>query len=169
MIDNGADPRQDLRGYREALGTFGTGVAVVTAVAEKQCLGMTINSFASVSLRPPLVLWSVGESSANYRQFCAAERFAIHILGADQRTVSDHFAQTGDNKFQDAAWEFDQHGVPRLLGCIARFECRRRFVYPGGDHHIIVGEVEYFEKSPGDPLLFVRGLYLSDGRDCGGQ
>jgi flavin reductase (DIM6/NTAB) family NADH-FMN oxidoreductase RutF len=163
MTNKLCDAREDVRGFRNALGSFGTGVAVVTATQGGQCLGMTINSFTSVSLQPPLVLWSVGKGAANYTQFLEAERFAIHILGAGQQSVSDRFSQSGGDKFVDVPWEYDQSGVPRLLGCLARFECRREVSYPGGDHQIIIGAVDWFESLAGSPLLFVQGRYLDIG------
>jgi flavin reductase (DIM6/NTAB) family NADH-FMN oxidoreductase RutF len=153
-------PAEHLREYRSALGTFGTGVAVVTAHMDANNFGMTINSFASVSLHPALVLWSVGHRAAHCRQFCAAERFAIHILGRDQRALSDRFAVSGGDKFAETSWSADQFGVPRIAGCLARFSCRTAVVHPGGDHEIIVGEVEAFEVASGEPLLFVRGEYV---------
>jgi flavin reductase (DIM6/NTAB) family NADH-FMN oxidoreductase RutF len=160
MSDRSKLPGDDLRGYRSALGSFATGVAVVTADVGGQLLGMTINSFASVSLQPPLVLWSIGDRASNFDSFCSAERYAIHILSAHQRHVSDRFAQSSGDKFSDAEWEYDENSVPRLPDCLARFQCRRFEVYPGGDHRIIVGEVEHFELSEGEPLMFVQGQYL---------
>jgi flavin reductase (DIM6/NTAB) family NADH-FMN oxidoreductase RutF len=153
-------PAADLRGYRRALSAFATGVAVVTARSASGPLGLTINSFASVSLQPPLILWSIGERSADPEAFCTAERFAIHVLGAGQRAECERFARSGSDRFADARWEPDADGVPRLAGCIARFQCRRHAVYPGGDHRIIVGEVLGFETATGAPLMFVLGQYL---------
>lgn len=154
-------PSTDLRGYRAALGNFGTGVAVVTAQVDGELLGMTINSFASVSLEPALVLWSIGDRASNYEAFCEAENFAIHILQADQRALSDRFAQSTGDKYADLDWHADDKGVPYLPGCLTRFLCRHFTVYPGGDHRIIVGEVEGFEGREGKPLMFVQGQYLA--------
>ncbi|MCB1845748.1 MAG: flavin reductase [Halioglobus sp.] len=153
-------PAEDLRGYRAALGAFATGVAVVTARVDEQLLGMTINSFTSVSLDPPLVLWSVGDRASNFDALCSAERFAIHILAADQRGVSDRFAQSSGDKYAGLDWQMDDAQVPCIAACLARFRCRRFEVYPGGDHRIILGEVESFSSTSGDPLMFVQGQYL---------
>ncbi len=152
-------PLEDLRGYRSSLGAFATGVAVVTAEVDGELLGMTVNSFASVSLDPPLVLWSIGDRASNFETFCRAERYAIHILASHQRTVSDRFAQSSGDKYAGQDWASDDQGVPRLPGCLARFQCRLFDVYPGGDHRIIVGEVTAFEAAEGEPLMFVQGQY----------
>ena len=165
MTDKLFNAREDVRDFRNALGSFGTGVAVVTATQGEECLGMTINSFASVSLQPPLILWSVGNGAASYAKFVGAQRFAIHILGAEQQAISDQFSQRCRDKFFDVDWEYDENGVPRILGCLARFECRREVTYPGGDHQIIIGAVERFDSLPGSPLLFVQGRYLDIGTD----
>ncbi len=153
-------PDQDLREYRSALGCFATGVAVVTAEHEGEMLGMTINSFSSVSLEPTLVLWSVGDRAAQFAAFCSAEYFAIHILAASQRRLSDRFAQSSAEKYDGIRWDYDGKRVPRIAGCLARFQCRRHNVMAGGDHKIILGEVESFEFSGGEPLMFVNGQYL---------
>ena len=160
VVETSVRPGEDLRGYRNALGSFGTGVAVVTGASEGRPFGMTINSFSSVSLQPALVLWSIDSRATHYHPFLAAERFAIHVLGADQKDVSDRFAATGGDKFTGVAWELDDSGVPRLLGCLARFQCLREAIHPGGDHEILLGRVELFETMPGAPLLFVQGRYL---------
>ncbi len=159
MTAQSTKPQEDLRGYRNALGAFATGVAVVTAQVGGELLGMTVNSFASVSLDPPLVLWSIGDRASNFESFCRAERYAIHILASHQRPLSDQFAQSSGDKYAGQEWAPDDHGVPRLPGCLARFQCRLFEVYPGGDHRIIVGEVTAFEALEGEPLMFVQGQY----------
>ncbi|MDO5604816.1 MAG: flavin reductase [Paracoccus sp. (in: a-proteobacteria)] len=150
------DPRQ----FRQALGAFTTGVTVVTACgADGTDVGLTANSFNSVSLEPPMVLWSLGKSSSNLHHFMAAEHFAVHILAADQQTVSDGFAKKGTDRF--AGLEFARgHGdVPLLEGCATRLECRTTHRYEGGDHIIFVGEVLSFDASDRRPLVFHSGKY----------
>lgn len=158
------DPAQDLRGYRNALGSFGTGVAVITAELEGELLGMTVNSFSSVSLLPPLVLWSIGDRATNFEAFCSVEQFAIHILSVNQRAVSDQFAQSSGDKYAGLEWGYDRAGVPRLPGCVTRFLCKRFAVYPGGDHRIIIGQVEGFETNEAEPLMFLKGQYIDLAR-----
>ncbi len=154
-----AVPGGDVRKFRNALGSYGTGVAVVTAMAGDRPVGMTINSFASVSLDPALVLWSVGDRASEYDLFCKTEEYAIHILSSEQQRVSDSFAKSCGDKYAGIDWELDDTGVPRLKGCLARFRCKLFAVYPGGDHKIIVGEVRSFDHAGGSPLLFVSGRY----------
>tara|TARA_R110002110_G_scaffold413729_1_gene641548 strand:+ start:27304 stop:27813 length:510 start_codon:yes stop_codon:yes gene_type:complete len=152
-------PALDLRGFRRALGSYATGVAVVTGEWQGELLGMTINSFASVSLQPPLVLWSVGERATQFEAFCAVERFAVHVLAEGQKHVSDRFALSAGDKFTGMQWDYDDIGVPRLDGCLTRFVCRKVDVYKGGDHRIVIGEVEQFEVTEARPLMFVQGQY----------
>ena len=152
-------PASDLPGYRRSLGSFGTGVAVVTIAGAPRPYGMTINSFAPVSLAPPLVLWSIGERHGSCPDFCGAPRFAIHVLAAKQRCLADRFASSAGDPFDGIEWHADAHGIPAIAGCIARLCCVRQAIHPGGDHRIIVGEVENFEYAGGTGLLFVDGRY----------
>lgn len=148
----------ELRGLRDALGRYATGVTVVTAPTPGGPIGITANSFASVSLDPPLVLWSPARASRRFRFFCEAEHFAIHILGDDQQDLCDRFARTG-HEFDGADWLMGAHGVPLLSGCLARFECRHAACHDGGDHAIIVGEVRRASWRDGEPLIFSQGCY----------
>lgn len=150
----------DARLFRNALGSFTTGVTIVTTRDESGAdVGLTANSFNSVSLDPPMVLWSLGKSSTNLAAFEAAEYFAVHILAADQDRLSIRFAKSGTDKFAAIAVGRGHGGVPLIDGCTARFECRTAFKYEGGDHVIFVGEVIAFDHSDCPPLVFHGGRY----------
>ena len=147
--------------YRRALGCFATGVAVVTALDRNgEKIGITVNSFNSVSLNPPLVLWSIGEESLSYSAFVEAEYFAVNVLATHQHEVCGRFASKGENKFLDLVCDEGLEGVPLLPEFSAVFECRTEHRYDGGDHKIIVGRVQRFEDRKTDPLIFYRGHFL---------
>lgn len=156
-------PEDDQKNYRKALGSFGTGVAVVTAKGEKGPIALTINSFSSVSLEPPLILWSIDQKSNNFEDFCRVKHFAVHVLSADQRALSDHFAQTGDNKFASIHWEYDESNVPCMVDYLTRFQCQSLDVHQIGDHRTIVARVLQYSHKGGQPLLFVQGRYHTPG------
>lgn len=150
----------DPAAYRAALGTFATGVTVITArAADGAPVGLTANSFNSVSLEPPMVLWSLARKSASLGAFQAATHWAVHVLAADQEALSVRFARTGSDKFAGLPLGSSSDGVPLLGGCAARFECRTSFQYEGGDHLIFVGEVVAFERAERPPLVFHAGRY----------
>jgi len=147
--------------YRRALGCFATGVAVVTALDSRgEKIGITVNSFNSVSLDPPLVLWSIGEESLSFAAFVAAENFAVNVLATHQQATCRRFASSGANKFGGLDCTEGVHGVPILPEFSAVFECRTEHRYDGGDHRIIVGRVLKFEDRKTDPLIFYRGHFL---------
>ncbi len=151
------DPRE----FRNALGRFATGVTVVTTRAQDGApVGITANSFASVSLEPALVLWSAAKSSSRHDCFAQAEAFAIHILAQDQQDIAQRFTRNGAG-FAGLELDPSAEDVPLLRGVLARFECRREAVYPGGDHTIIVGRVQRFASDEGAPLLFSQGAYAA--------
>ncbi len=151
------DPQQ----FRRALSCFATGVAVVTTVdTTGKGVGITVNSFSSVSLEPPLVLWSIAESSYSYEVFTRAEFFAVNVLTKDQESLADRFAQRTGNKFDGLACREGLNDVPLLPQFAACFECSTEHIYEGGDHKIIVGRVLRFEEHEADPLIFYRGDYL---------
>ena len=150
------DDQYDLR---QALGRFATGVTVVTCLGDKGPCGITANSFSSVSLDPPLILWNIAKVSNSLRAYLAAEHFAINVLGAGQRDLSHHFAQSDHTVFKGIEYSVSEHGVPMLPDTIASFECRTYEIHDCGDHFIIIGEVERFDSSDGDPLLFFGGDY----------
>lgn len=153
--------RFDAREFRNVLGAFVTGVTVVTTLDEHgNPFGLTANSFSSVSLDPPLVLWSQSLNAPSYPVFRDAERFAISILAEHQSHISQHFARGGVDKFAGVATEPGRSGLPLIRGAAAHLECRRVTSYPGGDHAVFLGEVEHIAQTPHRPLAFGRGRYL---------
>ena len=150
----------DARRFRNALGAFATGVTIVTTRdAEGRDVGLTANSFNSVSLDPPMVLWSLAKNARSLPAFLAATHFAVHVLAADQEELSLRFAARGSDKFASLDLERGPTDVPLLRGCSARFHCRTAFRHEGGDHVIFVGAVESFDQSERPPLLFHGGHY----------
>lgn len=152
----------DAREFRTALSSFATGVTVVTArAAGGENCGMTASSFNSVSMQPPLVLWSVTKTANSADVFRNAGHYAIHVLGADQQTLSNRFATQGVDKFADTEFYHDHNSVPVLQQCAVRFDCRQWAVYEGGDHWIIVGEVCGMEQHNREALVFSEGSYAT--------
>ncbi|MDD1975063.1 MULTISPECIES: flavin reductase [Pseudomonas] len=150
------DPKQ----FRQALGAFTTGVTIVTTRGEDgQDYGLTANSFNSVSLEPPMVLWSLSKTSSSASAFIDAEHFAVHILSADQESLSNRFAKRGEDKFATLSLQRGPGEIPLLEGCSARFQCRTTYRYEGGDHIIFVGEVVAFDSFDKSPLVFHSGGY----------
>ena len=153
------------REFRHALGRFATGVTVVTVPTANGPLGMTANSFSSVSLDPPLVLWSPAIQSRRFPYFAKARHYAIHVICAEQVDLCHRFASDGHD-FDGADWQEGPEGVPLLNGCLARFLCRQSATHDGGDHKIIVGEVLRADWRDGAPVIFSQGSYgrfTSDG------
>jgi len=151
----------DSRELRRTLGTFVTGVTVVTAIDEEgRFHGVTANSFSSVSLDPPLVLWSQAVKSQSHPVFCKAERFAVNILADDQMDLSDRFAKSSREKFAGLEVDVGLGGVPLLRCCSAWLQCRVFSRVPGGDHTIYIGEVDSIDRAERKPLVFGNGQYL---------
>lgn len=148
-------PKFSQRDLRDALGRFATGVTVVTTAGP---LGITANSFASLSLDPPLVLWSPSRGSSRFAAFEAATHFAVHILAGDQRALAQHFARHGSGFDRFGVTE-GMGGAPLLAGCAARFECRHAARFDGGDHLICVGEVLRLTHDDRAPLVYHNGVY----------
>lgn len=146
------------RAYRDALGTFGTGVTIVTISGDDGPVAITVNSFASVSLSPALVLWSIDLGSDRCPLFRAAKFSAIHVLGHDQADMAKHFAKSGRD-FAGHDWALSDMGVPLLAGCPTRLECERVADHPGGDHRILVNQVLRVTRAPSAPLLFAGGAF----------
>lgn len=146
------------RQFRDALGAFATGVTVVTTQSALGPLGITANSFAALSLDPPLVLWSPARSSRRFGAFSEATHFAVHVLGADQRALAGHFARQGGD-FDLPGVTMNAQGVPILPGCLAVFECQREAIHEGGDHALVVGRVLAVQHRPGAALVFQGGCY----------
>lgn len=155
------DPPPDPRLFRQALGRFSTGVTVITTrTADGRQEGMTANSFAAVSLDPPLVLWSIRNQAPSFDAFRDAGVFAINILTQDQAALSHHFATPTHNKFEGISHTQGHGGCPMLVDTLAQFECDLEQMIPAGDHHIMIGRVQRacFDDSA-SPLLFSGGRY----------
>jgi flavin reductase (DIM6/NTAB) family NADH-FMN oxidoreductase RutF len=147
---------------RRTLGTFATGVTVVTTLDQAGCpRGMTANSFTSVSLDPPLVLVCVAKAAPICIAFRAAEGFAVNILSEGQRELSQRFASRMPDRFAGLSWHQGASGAPILDGSLAFLDCRAREQIEAGDHVILIGEVEEFGRTAQSPLLFSQGAYLS--------
>ena len=152
--------RFDRRDYRRALGQFATGVTVVTArAADGRRMGVTVNSFSSVSLNPPLILWSLSRQTPSFNDFTNVTHFAVNVLEAHQHHLSRQFSTPLLDKFADVEFVEGAHGLPILTGVIAQFTCRKVRQYDGGDHVIFVGEVEQYKYNDGEPLVFHSGSY----------
>ncbi len=150
----------DQSAFRDALGTFVTGVTIVSAYdAQGNPTGLTANSFNSVSLDPPMVLWSLSLGSRNLPVFREAKAWAVHILAADQQDLSNRFARQGVDKFGGLDCEAGPEGAPLIENCAARFGCTARFEYEGGDHAIFLGEVIDFGRTSAEPLIYHGGRY----------
>ncbi len=149
---------ESLRAFRDALGRFATGVTVVTTMTPEGPVGITANSFASVSLSPALVLWSPAKVSSRFGVFEAADHFAIHVMGADQRDLAAHFVRNGRD-FDGIDWTEGPGRAPLIEGTLARFACVRRAAHDAGDHVIVVGEVLEASLRAGEPLVFSQGAY----------
>lgn len=153
-------PSFDVKAFRQALGCFATGVTIVTTRGSGgEPVGLTVNSFNSVSLEPPLVLWSLAKTSRHLPHFTQGSHWAVHILAADQEDLSNRFAKAGDNKFAGLQVHEGAGGVPLLDGCAARLQCQTHACHEGGDHVIFIGEVTHFERSERAPLVFHSGAY----------
>ncbi len=158
----------DPKDFRQALDMFATGVTIVTArAADGTPVGITANSFNSVSLQPPMVLWSLARNARSLPVFEAAEHWNVHILANDQEPLSNRFARAGEDKFAGLSLDDSAHGAPLMPGCSARFQCRTAFRYDGGDHVIFVGEVLSYDRSERPPLLYVTGGYALAARKAG--
>jgi flavin reductase (DIM6/NTAB) family NADH-FMN oxidoreductase RutF/DNA-binding MarR family transcriptional regulator len=153
------DPKEDSAAFRRCLGQFATGITVITARHGEQLVGMTVNSFSSVSLDPPLILWSAKRKSPSFEAFSKAEYFAVNVLSKDQISHSQHFGRSSDDKFTGMAFAEGLGGAPLVEGCSATFECRRHADFPGGDHLVILGEVRRFCRYDREALLFSQGRY----------
>lgn len=152
---------QDSRGFRDALGHFATGVCLVTArAADCEVVGLTINSFASVSLDPPMVLWSLDRASDRFSVFMNAERFCINVLGGNAKDLSHRLSRKGERSLHNHPLRNGKCDVPILADAIAHFECEIAARHDGGDHVIFVARVlSHDHASHGDPLLYYRGRY----------
>jgi len=151
--------------FRGALGRFATGITVVTGLGDESApIGITVNSFTSVSLDPPLVLFCVDLSSPSCDIYANCSAFALNVLSEYQESISNNFARPLEDKFMGIEYDVWETGCPILKDCLANLECRREAVYDAGDHKIIVGRVEKLAVSDvGHPLLYFRGKYARFG------
>lgn len=148
--------------FRRALSQFATGITVVTTrSATEEPTGITVNSFNSVSLDPPLVLWSLAFSATTYDVFRHCTHYMVNVLAATQVELAKRFASRGTDKFAKVRWSPTDSGLPRLDGCVAWFECANRSQHEEGDHVILVGRVESFEAAGGPPLVYHNSKYIA--------
>jgi len=148
------------REFRSALGQFATGVCLITVndtLSGK--LALTANSFSSVSLEPPLILWSIQNSSDCYREYTSCDFFGVSVLASQHEDLSNRFAKKGGHSIDPALFTEDSQGTPRLSGALANFSCAMHNILDAGDHQIIVGRVVDFAVNDGEPLLFHGGSY----------
>ena len=152
------------KSFRQCLGKFATGVTVVTCLgADSRPRGITANSFSSVSLEPPLVLWNIAKVSNSLEAYLDAAHFAINVLAEDQQPLAAHFARSDHALFDGIEFTPGVDGAPLLPKTLATFECRTHSIHDCGDHYIIVGEISRFTSKDVDPLLFFGGSYRKIG------
>ncbi|NYZ14904.1 flavin reductase family protein [Azospirillum sp. RWY-5-1] len=151
----------DSREFRSALGCFATGIAVITAVsADGHAVGVTVNSFSSVSLDPPLVLYCLGKAAQSFDALASADSFAVNVLAEDQKELSVRFSRSAlQDRFAGLSVTTGVTGAPILDGCLATLDCTREAMHDAGDHIIIVGRVQGLTSRDGRPLLYYRGAY----------
>ena len=150
--------------FRACLGQFATGVTIVTTrTAAGELIGLTANSFNSVSLEPPLVLWSLARTAGSMEQLSGCSHYAINILAADQKDLAERFSSKGGDRWAGVPWTEGQSGLPLLTGAAAVFECANRSRYEEGDHVIFVGQVEHCShRALASPLLFHGGKFYTE-------
>ena len=154
------DSTTDPRHLRNALGRFVTGVAVITTrTPDGRLEGLTVNSFSAVSLDPPLVLWSLRDTSPSLAGFEDANHFAVNVLGAWQQALSQHFATRSPEKFKTVVHAPGLGGCPLIFGALATFECIKETNVTGGDHVVFFGRIQRASYREGQPLIFSAGKY----------
>lgn len=154
------------RAFRDVLGTFPTGVTVITTLGlpERRPVGITVNSFSSVSLDPPLALWSLSRRSPNLAQFPPGKGHVIHILSQQQAPMALQFARPTADKFSGVDYRLDEGtGAPAIEGCVARLYCETASLTEAGDHLVIISRVLRHERTERSPLVFYRGGFLGLG------
>ena len=158
-------PEFDQRDFRNALGHFGTGVTVITTVDQSgQTYGVTVSSFNSVSLSPPLVLWSQVKAAPSHQAFIQSPYFVVNILAESLKDISNHFAKPNDDKFKGIAHHLSPEGIPILEGTLGHFICKKENDVEGGDHLIFIGRVMSYSYNTAEdtaPLFFWKGKYHS--------
>jgi len=161
---NALPPNFSTKQFRSALGMFATGVTIVTTrTVTGELIGLTANSFNSVSLTPPLVLWSLSRNATSLATFSSGSHYAINILSADQQDLAIQFASQGVDRFSGVGFDVGMSGAPLLHGVAATFECFNRSRYEEGDHFIFVGEVERCNHTEdASPLLYHGGKFYTE-------
>ena len=155
----------DVKILRNCFGKFATGITVITALApDGTKIGLTVNSFSSLSLDPPMILWSLDKKSKSLDAFKDASHFAVNVLASDQMDISNNFARTSDDKFEGIELIDSKCELPLLAGAVAHLECKNAGTFEGGDHLIFVGKVEHFDTSNKKPLLYTNGQYTIAAR-----
>lgn len=152
------DPSTDSDSFRGALGTFVTGVTIVTTDSPEGPVAIVANSFASVSLDPPLVLWSPAKASKRFEHFAGSRRFAVHVLSANQRDICAAIIAS-KTAIKDVPTHLSHCGMPIIEDALATFECNLEATHDAGDHVIVVGRVTKAHHRPGNPLVFHAGTY----------
>lgn len=148
----------DKKFLRKSLGKFSTGVTIVTSIdGDGIPIGMTVNSFSSVSLDPALVLWCIDIKQPSYDAFMVAKGYAVNILSKDQSDLCYKFSSQNHDKFENVNWKKSENGFPLIENSLAWFDCKKWNYYSGGDHQILVGEVTSFNSSDLKPLTFWNG------------
>ncbi len=162
MSDKAPHSTTDTRALRDAFGSFATGITLVTTEAESGPVGFIANSFSSLSLDPPLVMWAISKTARRHPVFTAANHFSVHILRADQEDLCKIFTQSSEG-FPTLETDVNEHGVPVLKNYLARFDCEKHAIYSGGDHDIILGKVIRFDSERGPGLVYHQSQYFKLG------
>lgn len=155
-------PTLDSRQFRQAMSQFASGVTVITAsLPDGSFVGVTINSFNSVSFDPPLVAWSLAHTASTMAGFDACQAYVVNVLAGDQLELAQRFSHPGEDHFQALSYSLSERGIPVLAGTVAWFECHQRSRYTEGDHVIFIGEVEHCHSHPHRTLGFHRGRFIA--------
>jgi len=148
----------DQNELRQAFGCFTTGVAIVTTSSEDfEPVGLTINSFTSLSLEPPLLMWGISKNAPSIEAFKYRRLFEVNVLSSYQKDLLKKFSTPSNDKFNDVNWEMSDNKLPKIKECVANFECVIHSIFPGGDHEIIVGKITNFSFNDRPPLILSRG------------
>lgn len=157
-IEHG-DPALDPGAFRRSLGQFATGVSIMATDAGGRPVGVTASSFSSLSLDPPLILWSISRTSRSFGPFSSARHFAVSVLAETQVDVSKRLSSASADKFEGVSWHRGLGGSPLIDGAVATFECSMEAVHDGGDHVLLIGRVLRHARYPGKALLYLQGRY----------
>ena len=148
---------------RKAMGCFATGVAIITTSDEQfEPIGVTINSFTSLSLEPPLIMWGLSKKAPSLDAFKYRRLFEVNILSSEQEELLKIFSTPSENKFLNVRWDMSEKKLPKIRGCIANFECVVHSIFPGGDHEIFVGNVIDYSHTDLKPLVLSKGKVINN-------